>query len=101
MARRFAFTLIPVAALAVAFTGCGGKVIDKNKAKKAVQQQITARGVKASQIKKIDCPGGVKPKKGKLYSCVATATDNSKLRVTFQMTDDKGGVTLKSMTQAK
>jgi hypothetical protein len=101
MRPRSAFVLVPVAALAVAFGGCGGRVIDKNKAKTAVQQQITAKGVKASQIKKIDCPGGVKPKKGKLYSCVATATDNSKLKVTFQMTDDKGGVTLKSMTQAK
>jgi type 1 fimbria pilin len=101
MPRRFAFVLIPVAALAVAFGGCGGRVIDKGKAKKAVEQQITARGVKKSQIKKVDCPGGVKPKKGKLYSCTATATDGSKLKVTFQMTDDKGGVTLKSMTEAK
>jgi hypothetical protein len=99
MSRRLSVVLIGVAALA--FAGCGGRVIDKGKARKAVEQQITSRGVKKSQIKKIDCPGGVKPKKGKLYSCTATAVDNSKLRVTFQMTDDKGGVVLKSMTEAK
>jgi hypothetical protein len=101
MKRRSAFALIPLAALAVALGGCGGRVIDTKKASKAVQQQLTARGVKASQIKKIDCPGGVKPKANTLYSCVATATDSSKLKVTFKMTDDKGSVVLQSMTPTK
>jgi hypothetical protein len=101
MPRRSAFALIPIAALAVAVGGCGGRIIDTKKAKKAVQGAIVARGVKASQIKNIDCPGGVKPKTGKLYSCVATATDGSKLKVTFKMTNDKGNVTLQSMTPTK
>jgi type 1 fimbria pilin len=101
MLRRLSVVLIPVALLAVAVGGCGGRVIDSKKAKKFTEQQIEARGVKASQIKNIDCPGGVKPKKGKLYSCVATATDNSKLKVSFLMTNDKGNVVLKSMTPVK
>jgi hypothetical protein len=101
MPRRSAFAIVPLAALAVAVGGCGGRVIDKKKASKAVQQQLTARGVKASQIKKIDCPGGVKPKKDTLYSCVATATDGSKLKVTFKLTNDKGNVVLQSMTPTK
>ena len=101
MLRRPALAVVPLAALAVALSGCGGRIIDKKKAAKAVQQQLTARGVKASQIKKIDCPGGVKPKANKLYSCVATATDGSKLKVTFKMTNDKGNVVLQSMTPTK
>jgi hypothetical protein len=101
MSRRLSVLLIPVAALAVAIGGCGGRVIDSKKAKKFTEQQIEARGVKASQIKKVDCPSGVKPKKGKIYSCVATATDGSKLRVSFLMTNDKGNVVLKSMTPVK
>jgi hypothetical protein len=103
MSRRLSVVLISIAALAFATAvgGCGGRVIDSKKAKKFTEQQIEARGVKASQIKKIDCPSGVKPKKGKLYSCVATATDNSKLKVSFLMTNDKGNVVLKSMTPVK
>jgi hypothetical protein len=101
MPRRSAFALIPLAALAVGVGGCGGRVIDTKKASKAVRQQLTARGVKDSQIKKVDCPGGVKPKTGKLYSCVATATDGSKLKVTFKMTNDKGNVVLQSLTPTK
>jgi len=101
MPRRSAFALIPVAAVAIAFGGCGGRVIDTKKAKKAVTAAIVAKGVKANQIKNVDCPSGVKPKANKLYSCVATATDGSKLKVTFKMTNDKGNVTLQSMTPTK
>jgi type 1 fimbria pilin len=101
MSRRLSVVLIPVAALAVAIGGCGGRVIDSKKAKTFATQQIEAKGVKASQIKGVSCPSGVKPKKGKLYSCVATATDGSKLEVTFLMTNDKGNVVLKSMTPTK
>ncbi|MCW3065230.1 MAG: hypothetical protein JWN32_2402 [Solirubrobacterales bacterium] len=101
MQRRSTLAVLPLAALVVALGGCGGRVIDTKKASKAVKQQLTSRGVKASQIKKVDCPSGVKPKKNKLYACVATATDNSKLKVTFKMTDDKGGVVLQAMTPTK
>ena len=92
---RFALPVV-VGVGALAFTGCGSKVIDQGKAEGFTKQVVTANGGTAKSVK---CPSDVGVKKGKTFTCTATLTNGTKFKITFQMTDNNGTVKFVNATK--
>ena len=82
--------LAPLAVCLIAFAGCGDKKLNtgklEGKIKDGIEQQA---GVK---VKSVDCPGGVKAKKGDTFTCKATTTRGQTATVHVTQRDDKGNV---------
>jgi hypothetical protein len=92
---RFALPVV-VGVGALAFTGCGSKVIDQGKAEGFTKQVVTANGGKTTSAK---CPSNVDVKKGKSFTCTAVLANGQRFKITFQMTDNNGTVKFVSATK--
>jgi Domain of unknown function (DUF4333) len=80
---------VGAAVVALAIAGCGGKVIDDEKAEGFVEDGLERQG--GIEVDAVDCPADVDVEKGKTFDCTAV-TDQGRLSVTIRMTDDEGTV---------
>lgn len=83
-------SLLTVVLIAIAVAGCGERVLDTPKAEKFVQ--TTVQDEIQAQVKSVDCPEGVKEKKGSKFTCLVVGADGSRGRALMTQTDAKGGV---------
>ena len=84
--------LVPLALLALLFAGCGETEIDADKAEtfiaKTVEEQVGAR------VESVDCPSGLKAKKGETFECTVTGDDDSSGDTAVTEKDDEGNVSV-------
>jgi len=88
MAVRLAFASV-AAGLAVAGCGAGGPTIDHTKAEKFVSEQLVGQ-----RPASIDCPKGVRAKKGKSFGCTIIFRDGTSATVTVHVVSDSGRVSV-------
>jgi predicted phage tail protein len=82
-------TLLAVAVAAIAFAGCSTS-IDEKKAEKTITSSVEDQV--GADVKSVDCPSGLKAKKGGTFQCTVTGADGSTGKANVVMTDDKGNV---------
>jgi NAD(P)H-hydrate repair Nnr-like enzyme with NAD(P)H-hydrate epimerase domain len=83
-----AAALIAFAALGTA--GCGGKVIDDQKAETAIKADFErSTGVKVTSV---DCPGNVDVKPGATFDCTVNAASGRSATVTLKILNDNADV---------
>jgi Domain of unknown function (DUF4333) len=77
------------AVLAIA-TACGTKTLNADTAEAEIKQGLE-RQVRAD-VRAVDCPDGVKAKKGNHFTCQATGRDGTKATIVVDQTNDEGGI---------
>ncbi len=73
----------------IAIAGCA-TTIDNRKVSDAIQQDITKNG--GTSLKKVTCPGNVKPEVGKTFNCVGEIDNGYTLTITAKQQDAKGAI---------
>lgn len=101
MTSRLIAVALTTCSAGLVVAGCGTNTIDHKKGEKDVRSRLLAQGAKPAQIKDVSCPSGQESKKNTNYVCTATLVDGSKIKFTYKITDDKGGVLPVSATQVK
>ena len=82
---------LPLAVLALAaLAGCGTATLRTDKAESAIKSNIELQT--GARVSSVDCPGEVKPEKGKSFTCEATGADGSKATINVTQTSDKGDI---------
>jgi len=73
----------------IAIAGCANTV-DSRKVADAIQQDITKNG--GTSLKKVTCPGNVKPEVGKTFNCVGEIDNGYTFTITVKQQDAKGAI---------
>jgi hypothetical protein len=80
-----------VASAVLLFAGCQQvDRIDTREAEQDIERGLSART--GAKLRSVDCPDEVEARKGDVFTCTATASDGSKVRVKVTQVDDQGGV---------
>jgi hypothetical protein len=94
--RRSSVALAGVAAIAIP-AGCGTKEIDGKKVENLIRTGFAKQG-KATNLKSISCPDGLKVKKGATLQCKVVGSDGSKGTFTVTQLDNNGTVKVTGFT---
>jgi hypothetical protein len=77
-------------AAALAAAGCGGS----NEIKPKTVETFIAGHLLGPRPQSVTCPGGVKAKKGRTFTCSIVYPDRSRATVTVHVTSDEGKVSV-------
>ena|SRR5690349_6284048 len=92
---RSLLTVAAAAAIALAASGCGGKVIDPEAAEEDIRAGFAVRDVTVTAV---DCPSDVDAEEGATYECVAE-TQQGRFRVIYRQLDGDGSVSQPRLTR--
>jgi hypothetical protein len=88
--RRSLLLLPAAAALALGLSACGN--LDDGTIEKEIAKQVEQQAQGQVKVKKVDCPGGRKLKKGDRFTCTITARNGATAKAQVVQQDDKGNV---------
>lgn len=95
--RRLKPLLVPLAAGGILLAGCGGTVIDAEKAEPAIRFDVQeATGTK---IRAVDCPTGVEVVAGKRFTCRVFAADGDEAVAEAEILNEDADVRLIRLTK--
>ena len=87
MKRPLSLAVLVLAAIVL--MGCGGKVIDHQKAEEFIRLDLTEAGV---EVEAVSCPGDVEVAAGVDFNCEVTADGGEEAVVQMRILDDEGRV---------
>lgn len=83
-------TVAAAAGLLLLLTGCGGSVVDTQKAERFLDDEISTQ--LGADVRSVRCPADIAIEKGATFTCTVTGTDGSQGEAEMVQRDDRGRV---------